>query len=221
MLPERVETQLALYQYAHQGHIDPRASLYGEGDCNEQIFILSAGLAKVYLTGDVFSRLAVAGSILGSEVLVADGQTYLGHVETITACQFYSIEARYARSMLSSKPVISQYFGQERDSTLRYCDQRTAALRARRRIEGRVSYLLDDFAMLFPPSSDGILLQGITQIDLATLINSTRESVFAAVKNLSSKGIIKTVRGHGIVILDPNRLKALAYPPTPPKSNLC
>jgi CRP-like cAMP-binding protein len=114
------------------------------------------------------------------------------------------------RSVLQHHPRIMTLMTALVAQRLREADRRRVEL-ATAGVLSRTASVILEYAEARTDDSPPVRLDIISQVDLAGLIGTSRESVGRALAGLRDRGAVTTARG-AIIVLDLGRLRAVAEP---------
>ena len=193
--------------------LPPGSTLFMKGDPGDRLFIVIKGIIRISTVSmegrETTLNLIGAGQMLG-EIAVLDGGDRTADATTIDATELLAIEKRDLLAFLEQNP--------------RCCIRMLAACADRLRW---ISGLLEDANFLELPArlakrllllartfgrpvSDGIRIDlRLSQQDLATHMNVTRESVNKLIHSWQMEGLVQTGRGW-VIVRDEDALEGLA-----------
>lgn len=182
------------------------------GNLAESLFYVVSGAINVLVMGDegrlIGQSTAKAGDPIGW-LSVVDGQPLTATLVSATASEVLVIPSSTARELLLTEPSVSQFvlklfarglrqhFEERRVLTLPSAFQRV---------------FLHLYQLAQTTAKDGTPLLPKQQ-DIATTVNTSRETVSRAIQMLVKQGVLLK-RGHQVVVIKHDQLKALATAPT-------
>lgn len=150
------------------------------------------------------------GDIVG-ELPVLDGGPRSATVEAVDRVQGLVLDPVGLRSILQLYPKVMSIMTSVVAGRLREADRRRAEL-STAGVLARTAAVILDFAEEFTwTEGQPIHLDIISQVDLAGLVGTSRESVVRALADLRERGVLATARG-SVTVLDLARLRAAADP---------
>jgi CRP/FNR family cyclic AMP-dependent transcriptional regulator len=207
-LPVEIIDRLALE--ASRLRIPAGSIIHREGDRAAHVELVVSGLLRVYVIAPDGRTMTVrycrAGALLGVVSLYAPSFRLPAAIQSITDAELLSFRPGVVQRAADRDPRVAH-------ALLEELSERVVAFigeiggSAFASVRQRVARHLLDLA------ADGSLVITISQQDLADAVGSVREVVVRALRELRQAGIVETGRD-GIVLLDPERLVAEAYPGT-------
>jgi CRP/FNR family transcriptional regulator/CRP/FNR family cyclic AMP-dependent transcriptional regulator len=189
-----------------------RQVVFNQGDPGREMFIVVSGQLKVSVTsleGKELSFFIFHESDIFGELALLDGERRSATVTAIGACELLVLHHDNFKRLLREHQVIglkllSVLAGRVRATTSLY--ENSVFIE----IPGRLASKLLELAQEHGVEEEGGIQIGLklSQYELGTLINATRESVNKQLKSWESQGIIELRRGK-IFLADPQVLEAL------------
>jgi CRP-like cAMP-binding protein len=152
-----------------------------------------------------------AGDIVG-EMAAIDGEPRSAQVSALTPLHVRIVAAPEFNAFLDANPRVLRVLLVMCNARLRDADHKRAehrGLDVPRRIARRLLELSETDGLA---TRDGIVLELLTQQELAEWVGASREAVAKAFRLLRERGAVET-RRLGITILQPELLRRLAFPP--------
>jgi CRP-like cAMP-binding protein len=157
---------------------------------------------------DAILALRGPGDIVG-ELPVLDGGPRSATVEAISDVRGLVLDFGAFRSILRLNPQIMSLISAVVAGRLREADRRRAELSTSGVLTRTGSVILDLAGDTRCDNGAPIHLDIGSQVDLAGLVGTSRESIVRALADLRERGVIATARG-SITVLDLDRLRAVA-----------
>ena len=182
--------QRALSVHAKIETFPKHAVIVNEGDRTDSIFIISSGRVKVFLRNEdgkeVILNIHGPGEYFGEMVL--DEGPRSASVATLETSRFLIISKADFRRFLSEQPDFAMKLINRLMHRVRALTENVRNL-ALSDVYGRVARLLLEFAV----ERDGklVILEKLTQKDIADRVGASREMISRIFKNLVSGGYIK------------------------------
>ena len=189
-----------------------RQVVFYQGEPGREMYIVVSGKLKVSVTsedGKELSFFILHKNDIFGELALLDGERRSATVTAIGPCELMVLHHADFRRLLKDNPAIglkllSVLSGRVRATTALY--ESSVFIEIPGRLAARLLELADEYGVL---TDDGILIDlKLSQYELGTLINATRESVNKQLKSWESQGVIELRKGR-IFITDPMVLEAL------------
>ncbi len=186
--------------------------VFHQGEPGREMFIVVAGRLKVSVTsedGKELSFFIFRESDIFGELALLDGERRSATVTAIGPCELLLLHHYDFKRLLSEHPVIglkllSLLAGRVRATTSIY--ESSVFLEIPGRLASKLLELGEEYGV---ESEDGVRIDlKLSQYELGTLINASRESVNKQLKTWENQGIIQTKRGK-ITLTDVTVLEAL------------
>jgi CRP/FNR family cyclic AMP-dependent transcriptional regulator len=169
--------------------------LVSEGDATDSLYVMLSGRVKVFVSGEDGKELVVstigAGDYFGE--LVLDGGSRAASVITLEPCRLFVISHADVEGLLAGNPaftrdLIRRLIGKVRSLTNKVTDL------ALKDIYGRFVSFVEDNSV----EQDGrrVILERLTQHDIAARIGASREMVSRIVKDLIAGGYVSVDAKH-------------------------
>ncbi|WP_156756412.1 Crp/Fnr family transcriptional regulator [Actinokineospora pegani] len=174
----------------------PGDRLLSTGDPSDEVMLIETGLTKVVLltpdSGPTVAGLVGPGELIG-EAGVIHGAPRSATIEALTVVHVVRVAASVFLRLRATVPDIGELV----DETWR--EQRGRAdlhrVNAARDVHTRVRETLRHWALSFGDrTSEGLLLRGPSQHDLALAVGASHERVESALSGLRDEGVLKTSR---------------------------
>ena len=182
--------------------------IYLERQAADQIFLLLAGIAKIYYSNDrgrVLVTYLRAGDTFGISGLLPDATRHCSS-EAVTDCVVLGVdsevfsEAVFGDSLARFGPAFAHTFGRWRDLAARYT--RFVGLDARGRLALSLLELAEKFGVR---DARGVLLPlSLSHAELGTMVGTSRQHVTTQLRDFERDGLIARAGRRLIVI--PERL---------------
>lgn len=187
--------------------LEPHQHLFHQGDNDRKIYKIESGLVRLYrLLSDgrrQIISLRFAGDVLGFE---AASERHCS-AEAITHVRFRSLDQSSAYRRLRDEPALAPQLVSLLSKELENARGQIAVLNRRSAIEKLSAFILElHRRQKNPPEID---LQ-LSRTDIADFLGLTIETVSRNLTKLRTKRIIQLPAIHKLVILDTERLEALA-----------
>ena len=187
--------------------LEPHQHLFHQGDDDRKIYKIESGLVRLYrLLSDgrrQIISLRFAGDVLGFET--ASERHY--SAEAVTDVRFRSLNQNSAYRCLRDDPTLAPQFMSLLSKELENARGQIAVLNRRSAIEKLSAFILELHRR--QKESREIDLQ-LSRTDIADFLGLTIETVSRNLTKLRIKRIIQLPTIHKLVILDTERLEALA-----------
>lgn len=188
-------------------NLEPHRHLFHQGDSDRRIYKIESGLVRLYRILSDGRRqiisLRFAGDILGFD---AASQRNCS-AEAVTHVRFRSLDQASAYRHLRDEPALAPQLVSLLAQELESARGQIAILNRRSAIEKLAAFILDlHRRQKNPPEID---LQP-SRADIADFLGLTIETVSRNLTKLRTKRIIRLPTIHKLVILDSDRLEALA-----------
>lgn len=189
-----------------------RDVVFFQGGLGHEMYIVVSGQLKVSVTSEEGKELSIfifhKNDIFG-ELALLDGERRSATVTTIGPCELLVLHHRDFKHLMKQHQsiglqLLSILAGRIRATTALY--ESSVFIEIPGRLAGK---LLDLGAEDGTPSDDGILINlKLSQYEIGTMINASRESVNKLLKSWESQGIIRN-QGGKILLVDLPVLEAL------------
>ncbi|MBC8141667.1 MAG: Crp/Fnr family transcriptional regulator [Armatimonadetes bacterium] len=187
-------------------------ALFHEGDPGQTLYIVLSGCVIIQRVTKTMETVHIAERGAGEhfgELALFDDKPRSADAETGTACELLLLDGRYLRQFLEAHPSVAWNIIRALSARLREnSDQavRSNALDVTGRLAG---FLCDQCLPLKPdPVTKAYLLPRLTDEQIATRINTSRESVNRRLAHLKAMRLISR-DGRAIVVTNLPKLKAL------------
>lgn len=193
-------------------NVPARQVMFHQGDPGREMYIVVSGRLRVSAVsedGKELSFFILHESHVFGELALLDGETRSGTVTTIGPCELLVLSQRDFQAMLREHQTIglkllSMLAGKVRATTSLY--ESSVFIEIPGRLARKLLELAEEHGK---ETDDGTLIDvKLSQYELGTLINASRESVNKQLKHWESGGII-ALRGGRILILEPDVLESL------------
>ena len=189
-----------------------RKVVFHQGEVGREMFIVVSGMLKVSVTSEDGKELSFfilhANDIFG-ELALLDGERRSATVTAIVPCELLVLHHRNFQHLIKDHQTIglkmlSVLAGRVRATTTLY--ESSVFIEIPWRLAGKLLELADEHGT---QTDDGIQIElKLSQYELGTLINATRESVNKQLNTWQKQGLIEMRRGR-IFIARPEVLEAL------------
>ncbi|HLV75304.1 MAG TPA: Crp/Fnr family transcriptional regulator [Vulgatibacteraceae bacterium] len=210
----------ALRRVARPRRYPPGAPLCFQGDDSDHLVVIESGWAKVTSSGEDGREvvLAVRGpGELVCESAVLGGRERSATVTALGPVRALVVPAARFTGFLDAHPgvwrLVSGTFVRRLDDASRRLQAHVSAHGARR-LAILLSELADLSARHAPPDASGAVVLGppLSQEELGSWMDASRETVARALAALRAEGLVRTGR-RKITVLDPAGLRAFARAP--------
>jgi CRP/FNR family transcriptional regulator, cyclic AMP receptor protein len=166
------------------------AIIISEGDMGDSLYAISSGKVKVYI-GDpdgreIILKLLGPGDFFG-ELSVIDKRPRSASVITTEPSTFRILSERAFEECISRMPSIAKHIMQALAHRVRDADRKIGSL-GLLDVYGRVARTLQDLAV--DDNGKRVVLEKISQQDLANMVGASREMVNRILKDLAERGFI-------------------------------
>ncbi|WP_242907256.1 Crp/Fnr family transcriptional regulator [Actinomadura terrae] len=209
--------QAALRAAARPRHFAVKAPLVYQGDESDHVIIIERGWAKVTSTTedghDVVLAVRGPGDLL-AESAVLGGRTRSATVTALTPIRALVVPAARFTGFLDAHPqvwmLVTGTFVQRLDDSDRRLKAHVTS-KGTRRLARLLSDLAELSAQHTPPAPDGSVEIGppLSQEELGSWMDASRETVARALNGLRRRGLIRT-GWRRITVVDPSGLRAVA-----------
>ena len=206
-------TQLAaIAAQVREDRYERDAPIFHEGDPSARFWTVKQGQVKIVKYGEGGKEIVVEvispGEVFGGATMLIPRQP--ATAQALSEVTVLSLPVDDYRRLLHDYPAVAvqviQMLGERMQGLIRM-----RAI-ASQRVERRVAHILIKLANKFGEQSEaGLLIRAsLTRQDIAELSDTTVETAIRVMSRLSKEGIIKTLRGGFVVILDREALLKLA-----------
>ena len=187
--------------------IDPGQHLFHQGDDDRNIYKIESGLVRLYRILSDGRRQIIsfrfAGDILGFK---AGTERHCG-AEAVTSVQVRSLDQNSAYRRLRDEPALAPQLVNLLSQELENARDQIAVLNRRSAIEKLAAFILE---LHRRQGECGTVEIPLSRTDIADFLGLTIETVSRNLTKLRTKRIIGLPRIHSLVIIDFDRLEALA-----------
>jgi CRP/FNR family transcriptional regulator/CRP/FNR family cyclic AMP-dependent transcriptional regulator len=189
-----------------------REVVFHQGEIGREMYIVVSGRLKVSAVsedGKELSFFILQESDLFGELALIDGETRSVSVTAVDSCELLMLRQADFQALLKQNDLIglrllSLLAGKVRSTTSLY--ESSVFIEIPGRLAGKLLELAEESGV---ESDGGVLIDTrLSQYDLGTLINASRESVNKQLKAWEAGGIIELRKGR-ICIREPDLLEAL------------
>jgi CRP/FNR family transcriptional regulator len=187
--------------------------IFHEGDHSDACYIVCDGDLRVTREHSDGRAIALAtlgpGDIFG-ELAMLDGGVRSASVETLTDAELLGLPASDVRRVIASHGDIAAKLIVALTRRLRETNERVAR-QSFQTVPSRVAGVLSQLIAeeIVPEDRHGITVH-MTQMDLAQLAGTSRESVSRFLATLERAGVVSVGRGR-VTVLEPRRLRAYIF----------
>ncbi len=190
----------------------PGDIIFHEGDPGNVLYLIQNGQVRIFVNGLDSSETSVIlfgrpGDMFG-ELAVIDGLPRSATAVALTPVTLYLISRDDFRRHMRRSPQLALNFMRELSLRVRYNTQQMDSLATQalsQRLARKLLQLAQDYGIA---SKTGVLLNiPLTQSDLASLVNASRESINKQLREFRRLGWVTTENGR-ILIQDPDALRA-------------
>lgn len=188
------------------------AYLFHEGDPSARFWVVSQGQVKIVKYGEGDREIVVEvispGEVFGGATMLIPLQP--ATAVALTDMTTLSLALDDYKRVLQMHPAVAvrviETLGERMQGFIRM-----RAL-AGERVERRVAHILLKLAHKFGEQTEAgwVIQAGLTRQDIAELAGTTVETAIRVMSRLRQEGVVKTLRGGYVVILDRAALQALA-----------
>jgi CRP-like cAMP-binding protein len=187
--------------------LDPGQHLFHQGDDDRNIYKIESGLVRLYRILSDGRRqiisLRFAGDVLGFEA-AAERQC---SAEAITPVKVRSLDENSTYRRLRDEPALAPQLLSLLSQELESARGQIAVLNRRSAIEKLAAFILE---LHRRQGECGTVEIPLSRTDIADFLGLTIETVSRNLTKLRTRGIIELPRIHSLVIIDLDRLEALA-----------
>jgi CRP-like cAMP-binding protein len=187
--------------------LEPQQHLFHQGDRDHRIYKIESGLVRLYRVLSDGRRqiisLRFAGDILGFE---SAAERHCS-AEAVTHVKLRSLDQNSAYRRLRDEPALAHQLVGLLSQELENARGQIAVLNRRLAIEKLAAFILELHRRQGESDTVEILL---SRTDIADFLGLTIETVSRNLTKLRVKRIIQLPEVHSLVIIDPDRLEALA-----------
>lgn len=193
-------------------HVPARKVVFHQGEPGREMYIVSSGRLKISVVSGEGKELSFfilkRGNIFG-ELALLDGERRSATITAIETCELLVLHHSDFRELLKKHhqiglTLLSILAGRIRATTGLY--ENSVFIEIPGRLAAR---LLDLGAEHGVETPDGLLIDlKLSQYELGTLVNASRESVNKQLKSWQSQGVIRIVDGR-LLIPEPHILESL------------
>jgi len=210
-LDEGVRKELA--QRAHRRSFAAGEPIFHVGDPGQSMMVILNGTVRVSLPGPkgktVILTDLTAGDIVG-EVALLDGKERSADATALTRCDLVTLDRREVLSFLEKRADLCLKLLNLLCTRLRKSDQRMSNIAFFELSSRLAKVLLDRSANPAYPGTHSKL--SLSQTELASMINATRENVNRCLRNWQRQGIVD-VSERWITVLQRDMLKTIVEGP--------
>ena len=206
------EERLRIVQLCTSRRLAARKVIFHQGEPGREMFIVVSGRLKVSVTSEDGKELTFfifhENDVFG-ELAMLDGERRSATVTAVGPCELLVLHHKDFQQLLKQNQLIglkmlSLLAGRVRATTLLY--ESSAFIEIPGRLASKLLELSGEYGI---ESEDGVQIDlKLSQYELGTLINASRESVNKQLKTWESQGIIQ-IRHGKIFLADINVLEAL------------
>lgn len=192
--------------------VPARKAVFHQGDYGREMYIVSRGRLKISVVSADGKELSFfilkRGDIFG-ELALLDGERRSATVSTIEPCELLVLHHDDFRGLLKKHQkiglrLLSILAGRVRATTDLY--ENSVFIEIPGRLAARLLELAREHGV---DTADGLRLDlKLSQYELGTLVNASRESVNKQLKSWQSQGVIRIVDGR-LLIPEPHILESL------------
>jgi CRP/FNR family transcriptional regulator len=205
---------IALANHCRVNHYESEAVIFYQGDDCERVWILRLGRVKIIHHEEdgreVILEIIPPGEVFGGATIFLPEQP--ATARTITNAETVSFSAQSYMQFLHEHPAVTL-------KLIRMLGNRLHSLMemqvlAGERVERRLAHILLKLAeRVGRRQSEGMLITlPLSRQDLADLSGTTLETAIRIMSRLRTQGVVKTLRGGYLLILDEGELHRLAKP---------
>jgi len=207
------EAKEALRQTMDEVRLERGATLFGEGDPGDRLYIVTQGKIKLGRTAADGREniLAVLGpGEMFGELSLFDPGPRTAAATAITAATLSGLGHDDLQPLLTTRPEVAERLLAALARRLRRTNEAMADL-VFSDVPGRVAKALLDLSTRFgEETEDGLrVTHDLTQEELAQLVGASRETVNKALADFAARGFLR-LEGRAVVILDIVRLSRRA-----------
>jgi CRP-like cAMP-binding protein len=187
--------------------LEPGQHLFHQGDNDQNIYKIESGLVRLYRILNDGRRQIIsfrfAGDTLGFE---AGSERHCG-AEAVTSVRMRSLDQNSAYRRLRDEPALAPQLVSLLSQELENARGQIAVLNRRSAIEKLAAFILD---LHRRQGECGTVEIPLSRTDIADFLGLTIETVSRNLTKLRTRGIIELPRVHSLIIIDLDRLEALA-----------
>ena len=207
------DDRLRIVQLCTRRRLAARQVVFHQGEPGREMFIVVSGRLKVSVTSEDGKELSFfifhENDVFG-ELALLDGERRSATVTAIDPCELLVLHHNDFKQLLKQNQhiglkMLSMLAGRVRATTLLY--ESSVFIEIPGRLASKLLELSSEYGI---ESDEGILIDlKLSQYELGTLINASRESVNKQLKTWESQGIIQ-IRAGKIFLADAAVLEAFA-----------
>lgn len=196
----------------HRRKFPARQVIFYQGDPGRDMYIVASGRLKASVVseeGKELSFFILRESDIFGELALLDGETRSATVTTIGPCELLVLRQRDFQALLKDQhriglKLLSMLAGKVRATTSLY--ESSVFVEIPGRLAGKLLEMAEEHGS---KTEAGTLIDlKLSQYDLGTLINASRESVNKQLKSWENDGVIR-LQGGRILIVEPEALQLL------------
>ena len=190
----------------------PNAVVFREGDAAVRFWIVKSGQIKIVKYGEggkeIVLEVVPPGEVFGGAAMLMPQQP--ATAQALAAAVTLSLTLDEYKALLRDFPAVAvrviEMLGERMMGVIRM------RMLVSERVERRIAHILLKLAAKFGEETvDGWLIStSLTREDIAELSDTTIETAIRTMSRFSKDGLVKTLRGGYVVILDRRRLQALS-----------
>jgi CRP/FNR family transcriptional regulator len=187
------------------------AYIFHEGDPSARFWLVKDGQVKIVKYGEAGKEIVVEvispGEVFGGAIMLIPRQP--ATAQGLSDATVLSLPLDEYKRLLQEYPAVAvrviAMLGERMQGIIRM------RAMAGERVERRIAHILQKLASKFgEPYEAGVLIRAsLTRQDIAELSDTTVETAIRVMSRLSKDGVIKTLRGGYVVILDREALQRL------------
>lgn len=187
--------------------LEPGQHLFHQGDNDNNIYKIESGLVRLYRILNDGRRQIISFRFAGDILGFAAGTERRCGAEAVTPVRVRSLDQNSAYRRLRDEPALTPQLVSLLSQELENARGQIAVLNRRSAIEKLAAFILE---LHRRQGEYGTVDIPLSRMDIADFLGLTIETVSRNLTKLRSKHIIELPRIHSLVIVDLDRLEALA-----------
>jgi CRP-like cAMP-binding protein len=187
--------------------LDPGQHLFHQGDDDRNIYKIESGLVRLYRILNDGRRQIISFRFAGDTLGFETGAERHCGAEAVTSVRVRSLDQNLAYRRLRDEPTLAPQLVSLLSQELENARGQIAVLNRRSAIEKLAAFILE---LHRRQGECGTVEIPLSRTDIADFLGLTIETVSRNLTKLRTKRIIELPRIHSLVIVDLDRLEALA-----------
>jgi CRP/FNR family cyclic AMP-dependent transcriptional regulator len=202
------ETIVATARAGLARHYRPGQFVFHQGDPGDRLYAVIEGLVKVVSAtgrGDEIVVNTIGRAETFGEMALLDGSPRSASIVAVAPTRLFSLSRDQIMALIREHPALMDEFLRLLGRLVRGLTER-AVDSAFLDLGGRLAKLLLQLAGGYGGTNGTVLVRGLTQSDLATLVGASRPAVNRALRSLAARDLIE-IKGRSIVLRDIDGLR--------------